>query len=584
MDFDPGRYAPPEAPDSEEELARLRELLLGPERRRLEELSRRLDAAGLTPEELAEVLPEAIALRAGRDRQLARALSPTVEGAIRESVRRNPRDIATAIFPVLGPAIRKAIAEAMANLVRSINAAVEHSLSPRGLGWRLEAWRTGVPYAQVVLRHSLVYRVEQVFLVHAVSGLPLAHAAIPDLAAADADLVSGMLTAIQDFVRDSFRAEGGELRTFSVGELTVQVEQGPQAVLAAVIRGQAPGALVPRLQDALETVHLRFAPELAVFAGNAEPFAAAEPVIAQCLETVLQPRPDRPRAWLRWALPLALLALLALAFWLRGERRWQDALSRLRAEPGVVLTEASRGWGGWRLRGLRDPMAADPVVLLSASGARPGRLDARFEPYLSLDPALVLARARRELAIPPDVAASLRADTLVLAGAAPPGWLARVGGARLPVGAVAVDLAGVSPVLPPPWDGVARGIEARRALFAVGSADLGTAASAELAAVADAFLGLRAATAAPGWRVDLELVGRTDATGTDAANLALSGWRVEAVRRRLVAAGVPAGSLRGTPAATREPLAAPDSAQAARLNRSVSFTLRVAPEAGAEAR
>ena len=284
MDFDPGRYAPPEAPDSEEELARLRELLLGPERRRLEELSRRLDAAGLTPEELAEVLPEAIALRAGRDRQLARALSPTVEGAIRESVRRNPRDIATAIFPVLGPAIRKAIAEAMANLVRSINAAVEHSLSPRGLGWRLEAWRTGVPYAQVVLRHSLVYRVEQVFLVHAESGLPLAHAAIPDLAAADADLVSGMLTAIQDFVRDSFRAEGGELRTFSVGELTVQVEQGPQAVLAAVVRGQAPGALVARLQDALEKVvqwHRQVADggdARAISAGQIEEYSARQPI------------------------------------------------------------------------------------------------------------------------------------------------------------------------------------------------------------------------------------------------------------------------------------------------------------------
>ena len=57
-----------EAPD----LAELRELILGPERRRLHELERRLDAAGVTREELAELLPEAIALRTGRDRQLAR--------------------------------------------------------------------------------------------------------------------------------------------------------------------------------------------------------------------------------------------------------------------------------------------------------------------------------------------------------------------------------------------------------------------------------------------------------------------------------------------------------------------------------
>ena len=220
--------------------------LLGAERRRLQELERRLDAAGVTREELAELLPEAIVLRAARDRQLARALAPTVESAIGESVRRNPREIATAIFPVLGPAIRKAIAETLAGLVASINSALEHSLSPRGLKWRLEAWRTGVPYAQIVLKHALVYRVEQVFLIHAETGLLLAHAWAPDLKVSDADLISGMLTAIRDFVADSFARErdAGGLRRFSVGELTVMVEQGPQAVIAAVVRGQAPDTLL----------------------------------------------------------------------------------------------------------------------------------------------------------------------------------------------------------------------------------------------------------------------------------------------------------------------------------------------------
>ena len=68
-----GEYDPASA-----EFAELRELLLGGEQRQLEELRRRLDALGVTAEDLAEMLPEAIALRAGRDRQLARALAPTV--------------------------------------------------------------------------------------------------------------------------------------------------------------------------------------------------------------------------------------------------------------------------------------------------------------------------------------------------------------------------------------------------------------------------------------------------------------------------------------------------------------------------
>ena len=218
------------------EFAELRELLLGAERRQLAQLQRRLEKQQ-SPEGLADQLPEAIALRSGRDRQLARALAPTIDDAITESVRQNPREIATAIFPVLGPAIRKALAEAMAALVESINRAVEHTFSLRGLKWRIEAWRTGTPYAQIVIKHALVYRVEQVFLIHAETGLLLAHAAPPELKVTDADLISGMLTAIQDFVGDSFQQqEDGKLRTFSVGELTVIVEAGPQALLAAVER------------------------------------------------------------------------------------------------------------------------------------------------------------------------------------------------------------------------------------------------------------------------------------------------------------------------------------------------------------
>src|SRR6187397_522764 len=202
------------------EFAALRRLLVGPEQSRLDELTTAIRDRRVTAADLAEQLPEAIRLRGLRDEQIGRALAPVVDSALSESIRRDPREIATAIFPVLGPAIRKAIAETMAGLVRAINSAVEHSLTPRGIKWRVESWRTGVPYAQVVIKHALVYRVEQVFLVHAESGLLLAHATAPGLDVPEADLISGMLTAIQDFVRDAFRpGEEAMLRTFSVGEL-----------------------------------------------------------------------------------------------------------------------------------------------------------------------------------------------------------------------------------------------------------------------------------------------------------------------------------------------------------------------------
>ncbi len=566
----------PEPTTGPDEFRALRDLLVGPERQRIDRLEHEVNAGALTPEALAEHLPEAIARRAGQDRQLARALGPTVETAITESIRRNPTQITTAIFPVIGPAIRKAIAEAMSGLVLSVNTAIEHSFSARGLKWRWEALRTGIPFSQIVIRHALLYRVEQVFLIHTETGLLLAHAAPPELKVADADLISGMLTAIQDFVGDSFKTAeaGGRLRTFSVGELTVVVEAGPQAVLAAVVRGQAPDSLVPRLQDTLEHLHFQLANQFAGFDGNAAPFKPAQPALEACLETVLSThgrarRSGRGRR-LVWAVPILLLVGAAAWISLRSTRTWNAALARLRAEPGLVLVSADRSGGRWHLAGLRDPLAPDPRVLLAGIGIDTSRVDGDFSAYLSLQPELVIARARTWLAAPETVTLTLRGDTLVGRGSAPVGWPDREGA---PLGVTVVNVDSVVPVLPAEADAHRVVVERSRAFFEPGSAEI-QGALATIQQVATAFQGLIAATGGHRF-LRIDVVGRTDPSGTDALNQALSRLRAEAVGRRLVALGVPAAVMTPTGVGTAQPLAPSDAAELGRTNRSVSFVVRV---------
>jgi len=77
-----------------------------------------------------------------------------------------------------------------------------------------------------------------------------------------------------------------------------------------------------------------------------------------------------------------------------------------------------------------------------------------------------------------------------------------------------------------------------------------------------------------GGTVELHLSGRTDGTGTDATNAALSQQRADAVRDAL------APSARDLKLVTHAlgstvPLDAPDAAARARLNRSVSFEIRL---------
>ena len=58
-------------------------------------------------------------------------------------------------------------------------------------------------------------------------------------------------------------------------------------------------------------------------------------------------------------------------------------------------------------------------------------------------------------------------------------------------------------------------------------------------------------------------------------NASLAQWRIDRVRAILAGAGVRAEQLRELALATSRPLDAPDSAQRARINRSVSYEIAV---------
>src|SRR5208282_3013632 len=199
--------------DAGKSFENLRHLILAPEQEDLARLRHRVENPDQRASDLSAVLPEAIQLRReqGGEEALGEALAPTVEAALRESVRKDPTTLADALFPVMGPAIRRSILQTLRLMFESFNEAMEQSLSLRGLQWRFEAFRTGRPFSEVVLMHSLVFRAEQVFLIHKKTSLPLCHVVAPAVAIQDPSLVSGMLSAIQDFVRDSFDSPQGQI-------------------------------------------------------------------------------------------------------------------------------------------------------------------------------------------------------------------------------------------------------------------------------------------------------------------------------------------------------------------------------------
>ena len=410
-------------------LARLRALLVGGAAERVDRIEERLDDRARFAAEISEALPQAVALRGKEDKRLAQALTPALEDAIQTSVKKNPKVLIDVVFPVLGPAIRKAIAQAMSGLTETINRSVESTFTARGLKWRLEAWRTGRTYGEVVLANSLIYRVEQVLLVHRETGLLLQHAKLPTLAGEDPDLVSSMLTAIQDFARDSFHTEAQDtLEEFQVGELHVLSETGPGAVIAIAVRGEPPADLRTRLQESLEEIHEEMGSSFVEFEGDASVFDPLGPILEDCLQE--QARPKRKSKV--GALVLGVVTAALLTWWLlatistRRERAdFEDYVRRLEQTPGLLVLRAEETDDGYEVLGLRDPLAVSPGAVRAESGAAEMDLRERWQEYQAPDPQFLIPRLDAALETPPGVLLLIHDDKLVVDGEVSTPWLAQ---------------------------------------------------------------------------------------------------------------------------------------------------------------
>jgi outer membrane protein OmpA-like peptidoglycan-associated protein len=516
--------------DRPDDITSLRALIVGPEQRRLSVLQARLDDKEGRAADLAEVLPRVL-LRHAQDPRFTTALTAPIQKAITTSVRRNPKPLADALFPVMGPAIRKAVAASLAGMVDSLNRTLEHSLSIKSLQWRLEGWRTGKSFAEVVLSKTLLYRVEQIFLIHRESGLLLSHAWADSVDVRDADMVSGMLTAIRDFAQDSFKvAKTESLDAFSVGDLSVWIEAGPRALVAAVIRGPAPAEFRARLQETVESIHLQFGEVLDSFSGDTAQLADARHSLEACLYTEYRSEAKRPGTRGAWI--VVALGVLAMAVW--GGVRWQSAsrwdgyLSALRAEPGIVVLSAERDWGQFVVSGLRDPLARDPQTLLPAAGLSPDDVRAAWTPYFALAPALVVTRATSLLRPPPGVVLTITDGVLSAAGDAPVDWVAEARRtAPFVAGVASFDAAGA---LSAQTRQSIAAIEGQTLLFLRGRAALLPDQEPALSALVASVRTLDRIAAASSQTFRVDIVGHTDADGADEANLPLSQARADVVR------------------------------------------------------
>ena len=433
------------------DLDQLKQLLFGAEKQTLDQISDRVERREVRTADVAEVLSEAIDRSYREDGELVESLTQPVGECLQRAFRDDPETYGNALYPVMGPAIRKSIMHALRNFSQQINEAVEHSVSPQGLKWRWQASRAGIPFGEYVLQKTMRYRVEQAYLISRENGLLVGHVHHEASKIKDSDAVSAMFTAIQDFVKESFSPDRtGRLESADMGDFTLWAVHGPHALLVCVIRGVPPKSLRGDLSAVLERIHFRYGEAIRQYKGDTATVPEVEVELERCLRFEARDEKKKKRGAVPiWMVVLLLLLVAAVAFF--GYRNWtysqqlvklNDALS---AAPGIHVTAIERDGPEYTVRGLRDPLATSINDVAASVDVPVARVSADMQPFQSLQPEIIAARAAQLFSKPDTVQISVVETTLVVNGTAPALWKDQLlAGFKTLAGVNALDLSGLT--------------------------------------------------------------------------------------------------------------------------------------------
>jgi outer membrane protein OmpA-like peptidoglycan-associated protein len=564
-------------PLKQTDIEELREIIIGSARSQIKKLRERLDSPEIRSEEISRILPDAILLRTSRDDKLVKSIGPAVEKAIESSVRKNRKVIVDTLFPIMGPAIRKAVFSALQKMIQSFDKTLEYSFSLQGLKWRLESLRTKKPFGEIVLLNTLVYQVEQIFLIHNKTSLVIQHVVSKNVRTQDPDLVASMLSAIRDFIHDSFNLEKEEtLDSLHMGsERNIWIEQGPHAALAAVIRGTPPEDLRSNLCDLLEMIHLKYSDKLEQFDGDTERFEALRPDLEEYLEVRFKAKEKKISALFWIIISAAILILAALSFYMiLSHLKTVHYLDRLKAEQGILITSAEKHSGKYYVYGLRDPLASNPADLLREEMLDPEKFIFKMERFYSTDPGLLMKRANKMLEPPNSVTLSLSDDTLNIKGAASHQWIVNMRETIRTIPIIAhYDDTDLMDTDINDFNAVRERIENHFFLFEFRSDEILPGQESNLVEFIRDLKDLLTRAESLDKKIHVNIIGHADSLGTEDTNILLSRKRADKILSVIAEEGIELNNFTASGAGSREPYAIERTPGDRELNRRVTIRI-----------
>jgi outer membrane protein OmpA-like peptidoglycan-associated protein len=232
-------------------------------------------------------------------------------------------------------------------------------------------------------------------------------------------------------------------------------------------------------------------------------------------------------------------ALFGVGLGIHRSRRWNQAVAALNDVPGIIVAPSLRNV----VEGFRDPLA-DPVGrVLADHSIDPQKVSMRLRPFLSLDPTLVLKRARIYLQPPDGVMMGLDQNVLAISGSAPHLWILQARNAAGPLSMAGIREIRTGELQDTQLESLRTLIEGQSIVFSNDSSVLRPAQLREASLVASRLREWIGDANAIGRAATVCVVGQSDAKGPTPLNSALSRRRAANVAAVLIAASVPARSL-----------------------------------------
>ncbi len=397
---------------------RLREIIAA----RIDDVFNRAGTADRFELSVAEVLDGALR-RAEVDRhtELANAIAPLVVRTVKAEIRNSRDDLVEVLYPMTGRMVQAYVASAMKDLNNDINRKLEQN--PVML--RLRSLASGKSVAEMAIAESQRLVVEELYLIRRGSGELVGRwPEAPDGAASRDHVMSGVLTAINEFSTEALKDDGSALRQIDLGERQLYLRVSPSFLLAAKCCGSASqaveGVLDHSFLEAME--ELQTLSQSGDVAGHSRSTALLA-TLSQNLEQRLDDQTGGLATRAAGASPLKMLAWivgLPLAAWLtwslyadyRTERartlatRALTSVTELKGYP--VSLDVSRLGRELTVSGLSPSLEVKDALLSGVRSALPGSVVTDRVSVLPSDLSVVeprLAGVKRDVnALTPEIA------------------------------------------------------------------------------------------------------------------------------------------------------------------------------------